>query len=80
LAPYFLDDAAIYHGTPVGLQLICRRFEEEKVLGLTKIVANALIQSERDESGVVTSRVNRVPGNAPGPDSIIDKEGIATPI
>lgn len=36
------DDAETSHGTPVGLQLIGRRFEEEKVLGLATMIAKSL--------------------------------------
>ncbi|KAL9941636.1 hypothetical protein ACHAQF_000734 [Verticillium nonalfalfae] len=35
-------DANVYHGAPVGLQLIGRRFEEEKILGLATVIARAL--------------------------------------
>ena len=37
-----VDDGEIYHGTPVAVQVICRRFEEEKVLELTEMLSNAL--------------------------------------
>ncbi|KAG7144762.1 Acetamidase like protein [Verticillium longisporum] len=35
-------DANVYHGAPVGLQLVGRRFEEEKILGLATVIARAL--------------------------------------
>ncbi|CAM1508942.1 Fc.00g026810.m01.CDS01 [Cosmosporella sp. VM-42] len=35
-------DSNIYHGTPVSIQIICRRFEEEKLLSLTELLSNAL--------------------------------------
>jgi Asp-tRNA(Asn)/Glu-tRNA(Gln) amidotransferase A subunit family amidase len=38
------DDPVTFHGTPVGLQVMCRRLEEEKVLGLLGIISNALAQ------------------------------------
>jgi len=38
------DDPVTFHGTPVGLQVMCRRLEEEKVLGLLGIIGNALAQ------------------------------------
>ncbi|KAK8038244.1 amidase [Apiospora phragmitis] len=36
------DDAAIYHGAPVGVQVVARRLEEEKVLALGEVLSNAL--------------------------------------
>lgn len=36
------DDAELYHGAPVGLQLVGRRLQEEKVLALTELVADGL--------------------------------------
>lgn len=35
-------DPEIYHGGPVGLQLVARKFEEEKILGIAKRVVAAL--------------------------------------
>ncbi|KAF4462408.1 acetamidase [Fusarium albosuccineum] len=35
-------DAEVYHGTPVGVQLVCRRLEEEKVLGLATMISKEL--------------------------------------
>lgn len=35
-------DAAFYHGAPVSLQVIGRRLEEEKVLEMTEVIADAL--------------------------------------
>jgi amidase len=35
-------DAEFYHGAPVGLQMGGRRLEEEKVLEMTRVVAEAL--------------------------------------
>lgn len=35
-------DPEFYHGTPVTLQLVGRRLEDEKVLEMTGIVADAL--------------------------------------
>lgn len=37
-----VDRADVYHGAPVGLQVMGRRFQEEKVLGLTEAIRNAL--------------------------------------
>lgn len=36
------DDPDIYHGGPVGVQLVARKFEEEKIWAIAKIVAAAL--------------------------------------
>jgi amidase len=36
------DDSAAVHGMPISLQLIGRRFQEEKVLAVTKRVLDAL--------------------------------------
>ena len=35
-------DAEVYHGGPVGLQLVGRRLEEEKVLEMTRVVSEVL--------------------------------------
>ncbi|KAK3307120.1 amidase signature domain-containing protein [Chaetomium strumarium] len=35
-------DPEIYHGAPVGLQLVARKFEEEKILAIADIVVAAL--------------------------------------
>ncbi|RSL96388.1 hypothetical protein CEP52_011517 [Fusarium oligoseptatum] len=35
-------DPQVYHGTPVGIQIECRRFEEEKLLDIGQIVVDAL--------------------------------------
>ena len=36
------DDPDIYDGAPVGVQLVARKFEEEKILAIAKIVCAAL--------------------------------------
>lgn len=36
------DDPAAVHGMPISLQLAARRFEEEKVIEMTKKVLSAL--------------------------------------
>lgn len=36
------DDSEKYEGGPVGLQVIGRRFEEEKVLDMLEIIAQVL--------------------------------------
>ena len=38
----FKDDPEIYDGAHVGLQVVGRRFQEEKVLALTEILGDAL--------------------------------------
>lgn len=35
-------DAAFYHGAPVSLQCVGKRLEEEKVLEMTEMIAQAL--------------------------------------
>ncbi|KAK7943544.1 uncharacterized protein PG986_012657 [Apiospora aurea] len=37
-----VDDADVYHGAPVGVQIVGRRFEEEKVLALGEALSSAL--------------------------------------
>ena len=39
-----LDDAAVYDGAPVGVQIVGRKFEEEKCLAIARIIY-AVIQS-----------------------------------
>ncbi|KAK3398744.1 amidase signature domain-containing protein [Sordaria brevicollis] len=36
-------DPEIYHGAPVGVQIVARKFEEEKVLAIAKLVHAALL-------------------------------------
>ena len=38
----FVDDPDIYDGAPVGVQLVARKFEEEKILAIAKIVCATL--------------------------------------
>ena len=40
-----LDDADLYHGAPVAVQVVGRRLQEEKVIALTEIIASALRKS-----------------------------------
>ena len=47
-----IDDAEIYDGGPVGLQLVARKFEEEKILAIAKIV-HAALQAAKAKAGVV---------------------------
>jgi len=37
-----VDDPEIYDGAHVGVQIVGRRFQEEKVLALTEILGDAL--------------------------------------
>lgn len=43
---FYLDDPEIYHGAPVGLQIVARKFEEEKVLAIAKLVHAALLDAQ----------------------------------
>lgn len=36
------DDSNIYHGTPISLQLVGRKLQEEKVLAIGEVVERAL--------------------------------------
>lgn len=47
-----IDDAEIYDGGPVGLQLVARKFEEEKILAIAKIV-HAALQAAKAKAGAV---------------------------
>jgi amidase len=39
------DDPEIYHGAAVGLQVVGRRLQEERVLGLSEVIGKAIAQS-----------------------------------
>ncbi|KAI1452458.1 amidase [Annulohypoxylon moriforme] len=43
-------DPEIYHGGPVGVQIVARKFEEEKVWAISKIVCAALKKAEGTQS------------------------------
>lgn len=45
---YKFYDAAKMHGLPVGVQIVGRRLEEEKVLALMQRVENALGEDKYD--------------------------------
>lgn len=45
------DDPAIYHGGPVGVQLVARKFEEEKIWAIAKIVV-AVLEKMKAETAV----------------------------
>jgi Asp-tRNA(Asn)/Glu-tRNA(Gln) amidotransferase A subunit family amidase len=40
------DDPEVQDGTPVGLQLVGRRFQEEKMLGLVEMFEKALARGK----------------------------------
>ena len=42
------DDPNLFDGTPVAVQVVCRRLQEEKCLAIAEYVANALSQARRD--------------------------------
>lgn len=37
-----IDDAELFDGAPVGLQIMGRRLEEEKVIGMMRAITQAL--------------------------------------
>jgi len=37
-----LDEPDIYHGAPVGVQVVARKFEEEKALAIAEVVQAAI--------------------------------------
>jgi amidase len=41
------DDPEVQQGTPVGLQLVGRRLQEEKILGLVELLSTALAVQEK---------------------------------
>ena len=41
------DDPEIYDGGPVGLQIMGRKFEEEKVLAIAKVIYAALLKEKK---------------------------------
>ena len=45
-----VDDPELFHGLPVGLQLIGRTLEEEGVIAMTEVVVEALRASLIPES------------------------------
>lgn len=53
----FLDDSDVYDGGPVGIQLVGRKFEEEKVLAVAKIVTAAL-EKMKSEASVQCTNVH----------------------
>lgn len=46
-----IDDPEIYDGAHVGVQLVGRRLEEEKMIALAKYVGEALKAMEAEEEG-----------------------------
>ncbi|KAJ2992004.1 hypothetical protein NUW58_g2320 [Xylaria curta] len=53
-------DPEMYDGGPVGLQIIARKFEEEKVLSIAKIVVSAMETSKAGAKGTVTREGNQI--------------------
>ncbi len=47
------DDPEIYHGAPVGLQIMARKFEEEKVLAIAKVLYAALVKEKSGLKAVI---------------------------
>lgn len=43
-----LDDADIFDGAPVGVQIVARKFEEEKIWAIGKLIYQALL-AERNQ-------------------------------
>lgn len=37
-----IDDPEIYDGAPIGVQIVARKYEEEKIWAIAKIVTAAL--------------------------------------
>jgi len=46
------DYAELFDGAPVGLQIMGRRLEEEKVIGMMKVIAEALQEYEGKSSNL----------------------------
>ena len=42
LTPITLDDPELFHGMPVGVQIVGRRLQEERVLALSEVVVDVL--------------------------------------
>ena len=47
------DDPEIYDGAPVGLQIMGRKFEEEKILAITQVVYAALLSEKKGRKAVL---------------------------
>ncbi len=45
--PDDIDDPKAYDGAPVGLQIVARKYEEEKVWAIAKIVDSILKESNK---------------------------------
>ncbi|KAF8421819.1 amidase signature domain-containing protein [Tirmania nivea] len=41
-------DPEIYHGAPVGVQIVAKKYEEEKVLAIAKVINAALLASQKE--------------------------------
>jgi amidase len=42
----YLDDPEIFHGVPIGLQIVGRRLEEERILAISEEVERCLSKQE----------------------------------
>ena len=42
------DDPEIYHGAPVGVQIVARKYEEEKVWAIAKIISTTLLAAQKE--------------------------------
>jgi hypothetical protein len=49
------DDPETYDGAPVGIQLVGRRLEEEKMLSLAQVVADAVREYKEYESQITAN-------------------------
>jgi Asp-tRNA(Asn)/Glu-tRNA(Gln) amidotransferase A subunit family amidase len=43
-ADNYADDAKVFHGMPIGLQVVCGRLEEEKVLAIAEEVEKVCLR------------------------------------
>lgn len=41
----YTDDPELFHGMPIGFQIVCKRLEEEKVLRIAEEVQNVLLNA-----------------------------------
>jgi amidase len=58
VSPIYVDDPENYDGAPVGVQIVARRYEEEKIWAIGKIVYDCLQQWQggMNKNGSSTSR------------------------
>jgi amidase len=41
------DDPELFDGAPVGLQIVCRKFEEEKAIAIAKELYSAFLKNKK---------------------------------